>query len=391
MKQNKIRLAIITDKIFPSQEASVIRIHALKDAWISSGYFDITIFASGFQKDTKQVKQIRPFFPIPTNKSNILIRLWFEFLLGLEYFFHLLFYRTDFIFISSPPFVVAILSAFAARIRKIPYIFDVRDLYPAVYYSAGILNKNSFIIGALKRIEKSIYQNSYLITTVTKGLLKNIQKKCDNNTRVLLLRNGYCSNFIDNLGFNQKNEKFTIVFHGNIGQFQDVDLILRLALKCLDASLDVEFVIIGEGSKDYIVKNNMIPNLSYLGSLDVEKVYEIISKAHIGISFRKDNYISQQSFPVKLYEYIGLKLPMIVTPKCEAGELIEHYQIGYQFDPSSLELIFSKVVELSEDQLLMTNLKENISKISQKFSREKFAEKFVKELEEIIQPGYYKK
>jgi len=48
-------------------------------------------------------------------------------------------------------------------------------------------------------------------------------------------------------------------------------------------------------------------------------------------------------------------------------------------------------VELSEDQLLMTNLKENISKISQKFSREKFAVKFVKELEEIIQPGYYKK
>jgi len=82
---------------------------------------------------------------------------------------------------------------------------------------------------------------------------------------------------------------------------------------------------------------------------------------------------------------------MIVTPKCEAGELIEHYKIGYQFDSSSLELIFSKVVELSENQLLMTNLIENISKISQKFSREKFAANFVKELEEIIQLGCHKK
>ena len=48
-------------------------------------------------------------------------------------------------------------------------------------------------------------------------------------------------------------------------------------------------------------------------------------------------------------------------------------------------------MELSENKLLMTNLIENISKISQKFSREKFAANFVKELEEIIQLGYHKK
>jgi len=376
VKQKRIRLSVITDKFFPLNTASAIRIKALRDAWAASGYFDITVFTATVIENNEHVKHVKSFFLAPSNKSNKVFRLWFEFLLGAEYFFRLLFHRTDLVFISSPPFVVAVLSSFATRIRKIPYIFDVRDLYPEVYFSANILNRNSFISRAIIHLEKSVYQHSFFVTTVTKGLQKHIQEKCGEMEHVYLVRNGYIEKLIDNVSTDKKNEKFTVIFHGNLGTFQDVDLILRLAQKCVDESRDIEFVIIGEGSKDYILKKTTIPNVTYLSRLGIEQVYNKISKAHVGISFRKDNFISCQSFPVKLYEYIGIGLPMIITPKCEAGELIEQYQIGYQFAPFDLELIYSKIVELSENQLSMNKLLENISSIRHRFSREKIAEHF---------------
>ncbi|ODS29715.1 MAG: hypothetical protein SCARUB_05182 [Candidatus Scalindua rubra] len=73
---------------------------------------------------------------------------------------------------------------------------------------------------------------------------------------------------------------------------------------------------------------------------------------------------------------MGIGLPMIVTPECEAGELIEQYQIGYQFTPFDWESIYSKIVEISENKLTMNNLLENNSRIRHRFSREKIAEHF---------------
>lgn len=378
MKQKKIRLSVITDKFFPLNAASVIRINALRDAWSSSGYFDITVFTAAVTENAEHFKHVKSFFLAPSNKSNKVFRLWSEFLLGAEYFFRLLFHRTDLVFISSPPFVVAVLSSFATRIKNIPYIFDVRDLYPEVYFSANILNRNSFISRVIIHLEKSVYQHSFFVTTVTKGLQEHIQEEYGKMEHVYLVRNGYIEKLIDNVSTNTKNEKFTVIFHGNLGRFQDVDLILRLAQKCVDDSRDIEFVIIGEGSKDYILQKTTISNVTYLGSLGIEQVYNKISKAHVGISFRKDDFISRRSFPVKLYEYIGIGLPMIITPECEAGELIEQYQIGYQFTPFDLELIYSKIVELSENQITMNNLLENITRIRYRFSREKIAEHFTK-------------
>ncbi|ODS30768.1 MAG: hypothetical protein SCARUB_04111, partial [Candidatus Scalindua rubra] len=100
MKQKRIRLSVITDKFFPLNTASVMRIKALRDAWTDSGYFDVTVFTAVVIENGEHIKYVKSFSPAPSNKSNKVFRLWSEFLLGTEYFLRLMFHRADLVFIS---------------------------------------------------------------------------------------------------------------------------------------------------------------------------------------------------------------------------------------------------------------------------------------------------
>lgn len=383
MRQKKIRLTIITDRFFPVNTASVIRLQVLKDAWLKSGFYDVKVLAASFEHGRNDVQYLRSLLPAPSNKSNRIIRLFLETALGVEYFIRLLFRKSDIFFISSPPFILALLCTWAARLRNIPYIFDVRDLYPEVYFSAGILKRNHLIGKTLSHFERQIYCKSLVNTTVTEGLVKKIQQQCEHG-QTWLVRNGYIEKKMNEIK-EHKFETFTVVFHGNLGEFQEINLILELAHSFYKNRKNINFLIIGEGLKADLITSIVLPNLTYSSNLEIHEVYKLISQAHLGISFRQDEWISRHSFPVKIYEYIGLLLPVIVTPISEAGEFVEKYQIGFQYQPNQINEIYHKILELAENESYMKNLIGNISNIKSLFSREKIADHFVKQMTNAIQ------
>lgn len=376
--KKRIRISVITDNFYTLNVASAVRVKAIVDALINTNKFDITIFTTKISKHTSKYNHKTTLNPPPSNKSNYLIRLFNEITLGIEFFFRLFIYKNDLILVTSPPFFMTLFCIMLAKIIRIPYIIDVRDIYPDVYFSAGVLKENGILGNMLSSIEKKIYNNSFLTTTVTRSLVNDIKNKMNYKDNVLLLRNGFINKNI-NLN-NEKFKTFTIVCHGNIGKFQDVGLILKLAERFNKEKKDIEILVIGSGSEDYLIKNVSLTNLKYFGKLDYYNVYNIISKAHLGISFRKDDIISRNAFPVKIYEFIGVGIPVIVTPISEAGEFVENNKIGFQFSTNQFNEIFSTIIYLKENQEKLKKLSENILKIRGRFSREKIAKNFAEAL-----------
>ena len=90
---------------------------------------------------------------------------------------------------------------------------------------------------------------------------------------------------------------------------------------------DMEFKVIGYGSGEKFLKNPP-GNLEYLGAMKYEDIAKYIAKCHMGISLRTDDEISREAFPVKVFEYMGVGIPMVVTPQGEASSLIENEGIG---------------------------------------------------------------
>ena len=389
VNSGKIKIAVVTDRFFNSNHASVIRIKSIVKAIKNSNKFDVKIFSTREGYNKEPYSSSLTFTPPPSNKNNLVFRLLTEILLGMELFLRLFISKQDLILITSPPYLMTLFCVAMARIKRVPYVVDIRDLYPDVYFSAGVLTEENVISVLLRNLEIKLYSKAFIVTTVTKKYVEHIRNNINTGNNILLLRNGYSESMIHTV--EKKYDVFTLVHHGNLGKFQDVELLLKLAERFTNSDLDIDILILGSGSKDHIVQSSGLNNIKFFGQLDMKDIYNKISSAHLGLSLRTDDKVSQGAFPVKIYECIAFGIPMIVTPISEAGRFVEKYQIGYQFNPYQVDEIYSKIIDLKKNVNLLQILSENTNTLKDEFSRTKIAANFVKELEEAIQLDHHEK
>lgn len=361
-----MRIGLVCDAFVPENKAVAIRMGALAAAFQRRKQHVIVMTCTTPPSEVAGWVK-RNWMPGPSNESGAVVRLASEVLLGFELFFRVLFSRFDLVIVSSPPFFSSFLAVVPCILRRVPYVIDVRDEYPEVYFAAGLTSRSSFPGRILLWMEKFLYRHAFLVVTVTTGICDRIRKKAE-GVQPYLLRNGFEESIFK--PSSEKEKIFTLVFHGNIGKFQDPALIIALAEGAIKSNLPIRIWVVGKGNNDAIVRQAKLPNLEYVGEMDYRDIPSFIGRAHVGISFRVPGVISQNAFPVKLFEYIGVGLPMLVTPICEAGDLVEQYEMGFQFPGTQLEPILMKVKELCENGDLLAKLSANVQRHRLSFSRE---------------------
>ena len=321
-----MNIAYVAPDFLPNNNAGSIRNSFFVDA-LQKDNHNVFVFSSFANK---KYQMILNRLKLPGNKEGNIKRLFKEICFSIEMFFRIIFYKKmDLYIISSPPFFVAIFAFIAAKIKnKNNVILDIRDIYPEVFFANNLLSAKGFIGKTLKKIEKYMYKNAKEIVTVTKGLKQLIINSSIQKNKIHLIRNGYDPNFFSHSDV--KYNFFTIVFHGTMGRFQNIELLVDL-IEAMKKDESIRFLVIGKGPKDYLIKNINTKNLHYHNNVSYTEINSYISKAHIGLSLRTDGDIGKTAFPVKVFEYIGTGLPIIITPLSEAGEVVEEEEIGLQY------------------------------------------------------------
>ena len=356
-----MNIAYIAPDFLPSNNAGSVRNSFFVDT-LQKEKHNVFVFTSN--KNNKY-QMIVNKMKLPGNKDSNIIRLLKEIGFSLETFFRIIFYKKmDLYIISSPPFFVTIFAFIAAKVRnKNNVILDIRDIYPEVFFADNIESEKGFIGKTLKKIEKYMYKNSREIVTVTEGLKQLIISSSIQENKIHLIRNGYDANF-----FNYSDVKyntFTVVFHGTLGRFQNIELLADI-IKTMKGDRSIRFLVLGNGPKDYLIKSIGGNNLEYYNNVNYTEINSYISKAHIGLSLRTDGGIGKTAFPVKVFEYIGAGLPVIVTPVSEAGGVVEGEKIGLQCD-NDINKIINGIYNIKDNYTQYTTK----SKIkNKKFSRQ---------------------
>ena len=86
--------------------------------------------------------------------------------------------KFDIILATSPPLFIGLIAIFLSKLKGIPYIFEIRDLWPESAVDTGVLN-NGFLINALKRLEKLLYKHAEIIVVLTPAFKFNLLEKKD--------------------------------------------------------------------------------------------------------------------------------------------------------------------------------------------------------------------
>lgn len=300
------------------------------------------------------------------NKQSFLKRLIFEVLAGIELFFKILLSQDQVVILSTPPFITVSIAHLACRLKNTKYIIDVRDIYPDVYFAQGLLKKESLLGKLILRFTKGMYENSHAVVTVTPGLVSKIKNLAPLTRNIELLLNGFDRELFRPT--KEKYEKFTVIFHGTMGKIQHLQTILDVAEELQEYS-DIEFVFIGEGPQAELLKATKLSYVKYLGPKNYDEIPTLISRAHVGISSRRDDDIGADAFPVKVFEYLGVGIPVIMTPK--TGIMSQLVGNGlFEFSNQDIKAIAQKILELKEVEITL--------QAPEKFSRQQESKKILK-------------
>jgi len=227
----------------------------------------------------------------------------------------------DVIITSSPPVFAHIPGRFAKAVFKKPWIMDIRDLWIDASISLGFLKKGSIFEKITRTFERNCLFSSDAIGVTTPELGKRLSDQPEVRKKIHHIPNGVDTDFFYPCADLKKAQ---MVYAGNIGYAQDLDLVIR-AVQLINKQQHLEFIIAGGGDTqsdlEHLVESENLQSLIHLpGMLPREEIPRLFSESLLGVAPLKKMQSLEYAAPTKVYEYMACGIPFI---GCGAGEIQE--------------------------------------------------------------------
>ena len=258
--------------------------------------------------------------------------------------------RPELLYISSTPLTTGIIGLWAKRKYALPFIFEVRDLWPEAPIQMGAVS-NPLLKGMLYKLEERIYKNALKIVALSPGIKNYIEKKTAKE-KVFLIPNFADTSFFHPIKKTNPG-KFTISYAGAIGQVNALEEFLELAQQAKQQGRDWQFVMMGKGaSLPTLMKeaDDMgLDNLKFEPFGSKEKVREVLQNSDmVYISFAHLPVLKTNS-PNKFFDALAMGKPLIVNHKGWVQELIHTHQLGIYYNAKQADASWKKLCDFVDN------------------------------------------
>ena len=342
-----------------------------------------------FKENLDNISVIRVWSYIAENKGVIKRVLdWLSF--AVMSMFVGVFQKHDLIIATSPQFFTTWSAWVISKIRRKPWVFEVRDLYPESIKTVGAI-KNEIIINILEKIEIGLYKNANKVIVVTDAFKKNLISRGIKESHVDVITNG--SN-LELFYPRKKNEKllehfnlegkFIVGYIGTHGMAHGLDFILNSIEKVKDKN--IHFLFIGDGSEKVellkIAKKINLKNITFLDPISKELVPEYLSIVDISLVplLKAENY--KQVIPSKIFESSAMHKPILLGVEGQAKKIIDQYKAGLTYEPENQNDFLVKLENIS-DKSLYDELVVGCQNLAVNYNRKSLAKKMLKILTKI--------
>lgn len=286
----------------------------------------INVYRSWVIVNKRSTNKDRSFFYLSFMLSGIWRSLWIQ--------------RPDVIWVTSPPLTTAVAGRIISRLRRVPYILDVRDLWPDSVIELDAM-KNRFFIRILEGLERWVYRGATAISLAVPGFRERIAAKIKSIVDFVDLPNGVPDFMLTEaprpVFFQNAIEgKFVVLFSGNMGIAQGLDRVMDAA-KLLKSREEMMFVFVGDGVKkaelEQEAQQSQLKNVIFVESQARSEMPSIISASHVGLVPLKNVDLFTNALPSKMFEYLARKVPLVTNIPGEAADFITKHQCGVVLPP----------------------------------------------------------
>lgn len=370
----KQKILVISQYFYPEE----FRINDICKEWIKRGY-EVTVITGipnypqgrfydgfGWFKKRKEVYEGVKIVRLPIiPRGNRAITLMLNYLsFVVSGFFWKLFTRikADKVFIFEvSPMTQALVGVWFAKKRKIPCYIYVQDLWPEnVEIITGIHNKH--IIGMIDKMVNYIYRSCTKIFATSPSFVKRIEERSsawNGAESKVVYWPQYAEEFyrpVDRqpLADVEDDDSFKIVFTGNIGYAQGLDLLPKVAVLLKEKNVNCRFYIIGDGRfrgelEHMIAEKNVGDMFRLLGRKKPEEIPAYM--AHFDMAFLSfaDNDLFKMTIPAKLQSYMACGMPILAVADGETRRIIEEAGCGIVYQHSEYKKIANGICQYFYD------------------------------------------
>ena len=304
--------------------------------------------------------------------------------------------KPDIVVATSPQFFAAVAGYFAARRFRVPFVLEIRDLWPESIVAVGAVKRNA-IIRLFERIEHFLYRKADHIIVVTRSFKRFIAAKDIDAQKISVLKNGADldtwnapleSGKMSDLRMQYDlDDRFVVSYIGTIGMAHRADILLEAAQSCQDP--DVVFMVVGAGAKraalEERTKELKLSNFRLLGKVSKDEVRYILALTDISVVHLKKSALFKTVIPSKIFEAMATQTPIILGVEGEARDIILEANAGLPIEPENADELVQAVLRLKGDKDLYYSMAQSgFEHVHKHYDRGRLARQYAALLMQII-------
>lgn len=269
----------------------------------------------------------------------------------------------DFIIATTPAIFIGIAGIFAKRKFKASLILDVRDLWPESLLGVGAFTFKP-IIATAYALEKYLYMKSDHIVVNSQGFIPYIESKVKDAKKLGFLPNSLTE---EELNYSSEpsdetervNEAVTVIYTGNIGLAQDLNILLTIAKKMMN-NPKVKFQIMGYGFHSQVIRERLekenITNVEIKSARNRSEATKAVRNADIAFVSLVKDVVFDKVLPGKIIDYMSMAKPIVGAVSGYAAHIIQEAECGLVSQDRSVQEICELIEQLVDNGELRTRL-----------------------------------
>ncbi|MBZ5663352.1 MAG: glycosyltransferase family 4 protein [Acidobacteriia bacterium] len=332
-------------------------------------------------------------WPLPNRKAHERIRNYASFCVSAA-ISGLVLDKPDVVIATSPQLLCALAGWWLAFSKRVPFVFEVRDLWPESLAAVGAGGEGTLLHRTLGAIAGFLYRRADRIVVVTPAFKDHLIRYWNvSAAKISIVENGVETELFrpDPAAAEVRKQlkvedRFLICYIGTMGNAHGLETLIAAAEELQTALPSAKFLLIGEGAeKERIVElaaTRGLTNIQFLGQQPREGIPAYVSAADLCLVMLKKTDLFKTVIPTKLLEYMACQRPVIVAVDGQARQIVEEAGGGVFVEPENSGALVKAIVELAGNPEQRQRMGANGRQyIVTRLSREKTARDYITVLE----------
>jgi len=249
--------------------------------------------------------------------------------------------RADVIYAYHPPLTVGISALIIKLFRRVPIVLDIQDMWPDTLKATGMIS-NSRLLGSVYKVCNFIYSGVTKIVVLSPGFKDLLIDRGVPENKIEIIYNWADEDVLrTKTGERPQDmvsiEGFKVLFAGNVGQAQGLDVVLDAALLLKDDVPNIHFLVLGRGLKLDDLKRREkelnLGNVHFFPAVGMEKVGSFLGFADALLIHLNSDPLFEITIPGKTQAYMAVGKPIIMGVSGDASNLVSRADCGVCFEP----------------------------------------------------------